>query len=148
MTPAVRRPAPLVLAVLTAVGLVAIAVIHLRIAKNYVDLGSKPFSLGDQFYAQAAGGIALAVGVLLMLVRPLGRLEPLVWASAVGFGIVSLAFLVYSRYHAIPVPGLPGGFQESWDASGAKPAAVAESLTIAFGLAGLAVSRIGQRKVT
>ena len=132
-----RRPVTLTLSVLAAIGLVAIAVIHLRIAKNYVDLGSKPFSLGDQFYAQAAGGIALAVGLLVALVRPLGRIEPLLWLSVVGFGVVSLAFLVFSRYHPIPVPGLKGGFQESWASSGAKPAAWAESLTIALGLGGL-----------
>ncbi len=137
MTATTRRPLPLLLTLLTAAGLVAIAVIHLRIAKNYIDLGSKPLSLGDQFYAQAAGGIALALGLLVALARPLGRWEPLLWVSAVGFGVVSLAFLVYSRYHAIPVPGLPGGFQESWQASGAKAAAVAESLTILLGLGGL-----------
>ena len=136
-----RRPDVTALAVLTAAGLAAIAVIHLLIAKNYVDLGSKPFSLGDQFYVQAAGGLALAVGLVVMLVRPLGRLEMLLWLSALGFGVVSLAFLVYSRYKAIPVPGLPGGFQESWSAPKAVAAAVAESFTILVAGAGLLVTR-------
>ncbi len=112
-----------ILRVLAAAALVGIAVVHLKIAGNYADLGKHPLSLGDQFYAQSVAGIVLAIAVL---VRP----HLLVWLAAAGFAVASLAVLVYSRKHTIPVYGFPGGFQETWDASGAKPAAYFETAAL------------------
>lgn len=123
----------LILRVLAAIALFGVSAIHLDVAGNYSDLGKHPLTLGDQFYAQAAGGIVLA---LALLIKP----HWLVWAGATGFAIVSLAVLVYSRKHSIPIYGVPGGYQESWAAKGAKPAAWFESFALLFSLAGTALS--------
>lgn len=119
-----------VLRVLTAVALVGVAVVHLRIASDYVGLGSRPLSLGDQFYAQSAAALALAVA---LLVRP----HRLVWLATVLFSLASLGALVYSRYKCLPVPGFDGCFQETWEADGAKPALVFEVATLVGSAAAL-----------
>ena len=59
----------------------------------------------------------------------------------------SLAVLVYSRYHALPVYGFPGGFQESWAVRGAKPAAWFESAVIVLSLMGAATCLHRPRRV-
>ena len=124
----------ILLRLLTAAALVGVAVVHLRIAHTYAPLGKHPLSLGDQFYAQAVVGLLLALAVL---VRP----HLLVWAACAAFALGSLAVLVYSRYRALPVYGFPGGFQETWDVSGAKPAAAFESAALLLSLVGTAVQR-------
>src|SRR3954453_12204939 len=118
---------------LTALALVGVAVVHLRIAHSYTPIGKHPLSIGDQFYAQAVLAFLLAAAVL---VRPV----LLGWAATGLFGICSLAVLVYSRYHALPVYGYPGGFQESWAVRGAKPAAWLERAAIVASLLGAAAS--------
>ena len=123
----------LVLRVLTALALVGVAVVHLRIAHSYTAIGTHPLSIGDQFYVQAVLAIALA-GVLLL------RGSAVVWGACALFAAGSLAVLVYSRYHALPVYGFTGGFQESWDVRGAKPAAVAEGLALLLSLVGVATT--------
>lgn len=130
MNPVLRQR---VLPVLTAVALVGIAVVHLKIAGNYKGLGSHPLALSDQFYAQAAGGIVLG---LALIVRP----HALVWLAAVGFAIASLAGLVYSRYKCLPIYGFDGCFQESWGVEGAKPAAYFEVTALVLGAAGAAMT--------
>jgi hypothetical protein len=124
----------IVLRVLTGVALVAVAVVHLRIAHTYESLGKHPLSIGDQFYAQAAGAFVLTAA---LLVKP----HRLVWAASLLFAVGSLAVLVYSRYRSLPVYGFPGGFQEGWGVPGAKPAAAFESLAVVLSLAGLVSSR-------
>jgi hypothetical protein len=111
------------LRVLTAVALVGVAVVHLRIAPDYEGLGRHPLALTDQFYAQSAGALLLAVAVL---VRP----HRLVWLATVGFAVASLGGLVYSRYRCLPVPGFDGCFQETWAVRGAKPALAFEVATL------------------
>lgn len=123
----------LVLRVLAAVGLFGLAAVHLKIAGNYDGLGKDPLALDDQFYAQAAAGIVLGIAVL---VRP----HLLVWLAALGLAVSSLAVLTYSRYKSIPIYGFDGGFQESWDASGAKLAAAFEGLAVLATGAGAALS--------
>jgi hypothetical protein len=119
---------------LTALALVGVAVVHLRIAHSYTSVGDHPLAIGDQFYAQSVIALLLAAAVL---VRPAG----LVWAACALFAIGSLAVLVYSRYHPLPVYGFPGGFQESWDVTGAKPAAAFESAAVVLSLIGAALPR-------
>lgn len=126
-----------ILRVLTGAALVGIAVVHLRIAHNYTGLGDHPLSLGDQFYAQA--GIAFLLTAAL-LVRP----HLLVWLAAAGFAAGSLAVLVYSRYRSIPILGVPGGFQEPWAASGAKPAAWFEAASLVLAMLGASLTRTGK----
>jgi hypothetical protein len=120
----------IVLRLLTGIALIAVAVVHLRIAHTYEPVGKHPLSIGDQFYAQAVIAFVLTAA---LLVRP----RRLVWAASFLFAVGSLAVLVYSRYHALPVYGFSGGFQEGWGVTGAKPAAVFESLAIVLSLAGL-----------
>ncbi|MCW2601352.1 MAG: Membrane protein [Frankiales bacterium] len=127
-----------VLRVLTGAALVGVAVVHLRIAGTYSGLGNHPVSLGDQFYAQAAIAFVLTA---VLLVRP--RL--LVWVAAALFAAGSLAVLVYSRYRTIPIPGVPGGFQESWAAPSAKLAAAFETAALVFALLGAAVTSTRRR---
>jgi len=122
------------LRVLTALALVGIAVVHLRIAHTYTAIGKHPLTIGDQFYVQAVVAIGLA---LVLLVRP----HMLVWAACALFALGSLAVLVYSRYRALPVYGFPGGFQESWDVSGAKLAAGFESAALVLAVVGTAAQR-------
>jgi hypothetical protein len=117
------------LRLLTALALLGVAGVHLAIAGDYVGLGSHPLALSDQFYVQAAAGIALAGAVLW---RP--RL--VVWFAVVGFAVGSLAALLYSRYRCLPIYGFDGCFQETWAARGAKLAAVTESAALVLGLAG------------
>jgi len=121
------------LRVLTAAALIGVAVVHLRIAQDYVGLGTRPVSLGDQFYAQSAAGIGLAV---LLLARP----HRLLWLAAALFSVASLGALVWSRYECLPVPGFDGCFQETWQADGAKPAAALEAAALALSALGLALS--------
>ncbi|MCU1587843.1 MAG: hypothetical protein JWN31_1336 [Frankiales bacterium] len=123
----------LALRVLTALALVGVAVVHLSIAKNYVDVGKHPLALSDQFYVQAASAILIG---LALVIRP----HLLVWLAALGFAFVSLAVLVYSRSHTIPVYGFPPGFQESWDVRGAKPAAYFETAALVLSAVGAALS--------
>ena len=122
-----------VLRVLTAAALVANAVIHLRIAEDYTAVGDRPLSLGDQFYAQSAVAVLLA---LALLVRP----HALVWLAAVGFSAVSLLAVVVSRYTPIPVYGFDGGWQEAWT-DDARRAAAVEAVAIVLALVGLYRSR-------
>lgn len=116
------------LRVLTAIALVGVAVVHLQIAPDYQGLGTHPLALSDQFYAQSAIAILLA---LALLVRPHG----LVWLATAGFAAGSIAVLVYSRYNCLPIPGFDGCFQETWAVQGAQPA-------LAFELAALALSAV------
>lgn len=133
------------LRVLTAVALALVAYAHLDVADVYVEVGDKPFSLGYQFYAQAAGALTLAVAILIPFVRSWGKLDPLVWAAVAGFGVISLVPLVVSRYRPIPVPGLPDGFQESWSVEGAKLSAFAESAVIVLAVVGLLLALRARR---
>ncbi|MFN2537701.1 MAG: hypothetical protein ABR549_06060 [Mycobacteriales bacterium] len=121
------------LRVLTAVALVGVAVVHLRIADGYTAIGTHPLAIGDQFYVQAALAFLLAAAVL---VRP----AALVWAACALFAIGSLAVLVYSRYRPLPVYGFAGGFQESWEVEGAKLAAAFESAAVVLSLLGGALA--------
>ncbi|MCW2543505.1 MAG: Membrane protein [Frankiales bacterium] len=123
----------LALRVLTALALIGVAVVHLDIAGDYVPLGKHPLSLGDQFRAQGVIAILLAIA---LMVKP----HLLVWLAAAGFAAGSLAVLVYSRYKTIPIYGLPGGFTETWEAKGAKPAAYFESAALLLALIGSALS--------
>lgn len=125
--------------VLLALSLAVVAVVHLKISPNYADIGS-PLSLRGQFVLQGIGGLVLAAAVLVPLVRSLGRLDPLVWLASLGYGVVSLGPLVYSRYEPLPIPGFPGGFQESWEVEGAVLSAVSESAVIVLALVGLALT--------
>ena len=125
---------------LTALALLGVAVVHLRIAHSYTPIGKHPLSIGDQFYAQAVLAFLLAAAVL---VRPV----LVVWAATALFGLGSLAVLVYSRYHALPVYGFPGGFQESWAVKGAKPAAWFESAVVVLSLLGAATCLHRPRRV-
>ncbi len=122
-----------ILAVLTAVALVGIAVVHLQIADNYKGLGKHPLALSDQFYAQAAGGFVLA---LALLIRP----HALVWLASLGFAIASLGAIVYSRYKCLPIYGFDGCFQEAWGVEGAKPAAYFEGMAIVTSAIGAALT--------
>ena len=119
---------------LTALALVGVAVVHLRIAHSYTSVGDHPLALSDQFYAQSVIALLLAAA---LLVRPAG----LVWAASVLFALGSLAVLVYSRSHTIPVYGFSGGFQESWDVKGAKLAAAFESAALLLSLIGTVLPR-------
>jgi multisubunit Na+/H+ antiporter MnhC subunit len=119
----------LMLRVLTALALVGVAVVHLDIADGYAELGKHPLSLGDQFYAQSAIAILLAIA---LLVKP----HFVIWFATAGFALGSLAVLVYSRYKTIPIYGFPGGFTETWDAKGAKPAAWFEGAALLLSLVG------------
>jgi hypothetical protein len=123
----------LVLRLLAAAALVGVAVVHLDIAGNYKGLGKHPLALSDQFYAQVVIAFALAAA---LLVKP----HLLVWGAALAFSIGSLAVLVYSRYKALPIYGLDGGFQETWAVKGAKPAAYFEGAAIVLTAAGAALS--------
>jgi hypothetical protein len=123
-----------ILRVLTGAALVGVAVVHLRIAGTYSGLGDHPFSLGDQFKAQAVIAILLTAA---LLVRP----HPVVWLAAAVFAAGSLAVLVYSRYRTIPVPGVPGGFQESWSAPDVKLAAAYEAAALVLSLLGATLTR-------
>ena len=124
-----------VLRALTALALVGIAVVHLRIAHGYTPIGKHPLSIGDQFYVQAVLAFLIAAVVVV-------RGDALAFGASALFALGSLAVLVYSRYHALPVYGFPGGFQETWDVSGAKPAAWFEGAALALSLlgGGIAVS--------
>jgi hypothetical protein len=123
-----------VLRVLTGAALVGVAVVHLRLAGTYDALGDHPFSLGDQFRAQAVIALVLTAA---LLARP----HLLVWLAAALFAAGSLAVLVYSRYRTIPVPGVPGGFQESWSAPDAKLAAGYETAALVLALLGATLTR-------
>lgn len=126
--------------VLLALALAVVAIVHLKISPNYADIGS-PLSLRGQFVLQGIGGLVLAAAVLVPLVRSLGRLDPLVWLASLGYGVVSLGPLVYSRYKPLPIPGFPEpGFQETWEAEGAVLSAVSESAVIVLALVGLALT--------
>lgn len=124
----------LILRLLTAVALAGVAAVHLDIAGTYTSIGKHPLALSDQFYAQSAVAIVLA---LALLVRP----HLLVWLASAGFAAGSLAVLVYSRYKTIPVYGFGPGFSETWDAKGAKLAAGFESAALLLSLIGLGLSR-------
>jgi hypothetical protein len=123
----------LALRVLTALALVGVAVVHLAIAKDYVEIGKHPLALGDQFYVQAASAILIGIA---LIIRP----HLLVWLASLGFAFVSLAVLVYSRKHTIPVYGFPPGFQESWDVRGARPAAWFETAALVLSAIGALLS--------
>jgi hypothetical protein len=138
-----------VLRVLVATALGLVAYFHLDLAGSYTAIGDRPLSLGDQFYAQSAAAIVLAVLVLVPLVRSLGRLDRLLWLGVAGFGVVSLGPLVYSRYNPLPLPlcssdtcqaAFPDGWQESWDAVHAQPTAVVEVVVIVGALVALALT--------
>jgi hypothetical protein len=122
------------LRVLAAAALIGIAVVHLRIAHTYTSVGKHPLAISDQFKAQAVLAFLLAAAVL---VRP----ARLVWAAGALFAIGSLAVLVYSRYHALPVYGFDGGFQESWAAPGAKLAAAFEAAATVLSVGGYLTRR-------
>ena len=124
----------LILRVLTGLALLGVAIVHLDIASTYQEVGKHPLALSDQFYAQSAIALVLAVA---LIVKP----HLLVWLAAVGFGVGSLAVLVYSRYETIPIYGFPPGFQETWMAKGAQQAAVFEGAAIVLALAGAALAR-------
>ena len=111
------------LRILTALGLLGIAVVHLDIASSYAGIGSHPLSLSDQFYAQGAAAIALAVAVVAWPHR-------LVSMAIVGFAVASLAGLIYSRYRCLPLYGFHGCFQETWSVRGAKYALFFEVETL------------------
>lgn len=128
----------LALRVLTAVALLGVVAVHLRIAGNYSGLGRHPLALSDQFYAQAGLAFMLAAALLL---RP----HLLVWLATAAFAAGSLAVLVYSRYRALPVYGFDGHFQESWAVEGAKAAAWWEALSLGLALAGAGLSRARMR---
>lgn len=121
--------------VLTALALIGVAVVHLRIASSYEGLGGHPFALTDQFYAQAVAAFVLA-GALL--VRP----HLLVWLAGTGLAAASLGVLVYSRYRCLPVPGFDGCFQETWATRGAKPAAAFEVAALVLSALGALRSRV------
>jgi hypothetical protein len=123
-----------ILRLVTALSLLGVAVVHLVIAGDYTAIGSRPLSLGDQFYAQSATAVVLAG---LLLVRP----HQLVWLASTGFAAASLAILVYSRYKTIPVPGFPPGFMETWDSRGAKPAAAFEAVALLLSAVGTRQAR-------
>src|SRR4051794_1991159 len=125
---------------LTALALVGVAVVHLRIADSYTPIGKHPLSIGDQFYAQAVLAFLLAAAVLVGPVVGVGAAPALVASG-------SLAVVVPSRYHALPVYGFPGGFQESWGVRGAKPAAWLESAVIVLSLLGAATCLHRPRRV-
>jgi hypothetical protein len=126
-----------VLRALTALALLGIAVVHLDIAKNYTSVGTHPLALSDQFYAQAAMAVVLAIAVV-------GWPRSIVWAGSALFAAGSLAVLVYSRYRTIPIHGFPGGFQETWSAKGAKLAAGFELAALALAGAGSSAN-VGRR---
>jgi len=121
------------LRILTALALIGVAVVHLSIAGDYKGVGKHPLALTDQFYAQSAIAILLALAVI-------AAPRQAVWAASAVFGLGSLAVLVYSRNKALPVYGFPPGFMETWAAKGAKLAAVFEGITIALSFVGLAVT--------
>lgn len=129
-----------VLALLTAVALTGIAVVHLRIADSYGKVGDHPLSIGDQFYAQSGAAILLA---LVLVVRP----RPLAWAVTILFAAGALGVLVYSRYRCLPLNGFDGCFTESWDVEGARQAAWAEAAALGLSVFGWvsAVSAAGSR---
>ena len=119
----------LLLRVLTGVALLVVAGVHIAIAGTYSGIGKHPFALGDQFYIQSVIAVVLTVA---LLVRP----HLLVWLATAGFAAGSLAVLVYSRYKTIPVPGFPPGFMETWDARGAKLAAISEGAALVLSTIG------------
>src|SRR5687768_14832408 len=122
-----------VLRVLAALALALNAAIHLKLADDYTAIGTRPLSLGDQFYAQSAVAIVLA---LALLIRP----HVLVWLATAAFSAVSLAALVVSRYTPIPVPGWDGGWQEAWT-DDARFAATVETVALVVALAGVVRGR-------
>lgn len=137
------------LRVLVAVALGLVAYYHLDLADSYTAIGDRPLSLGDQFYAQSAVAIVLALLVLVPLVRSLGRWDRWLWAAVAAFGVVSLVPLVYSRYNPLPLPlcssetcqaAFPDGWQESWDAIHAQPTAVVETVVVVGALVALALT--------
>ena len=154
------------LRVVGALALLTVAVVHLDKAPDYVGLGTRPLSLSDQFYAQSAAAVLLALGLLALprLVARLGRrgrlgavvVPVVVWGAAAGLAAVSLAALLYSRYRPLPIPGLPGGFQEGWDVPGdlfgvaeygsAVASGVAEAVLLVVALAGLARAVTASRR--
>ena len=105
------------LRVLTAVALIGVAVVHLRIAHNYTSIGTHPLAISDQFYAQAA---------LAFLLSGAGQVSPAarVWGGCALFAIGARAGLGYS------------GFQESWAVEGAKLAAWFEGTALGLSLLG------------
>ena len=127
----------LLLRVLTGAALVGIAVVHLRITDRYREVGDHPFSIGDQFIAQAVLAFLLTIA---LLIRP----HRLVWLACVGFAAGSLAVLVYSRYRSLPVVGLPNGFRESWSVEGAKLAASFEAAALLLSMIGAALTWRGR----
>ena len=124
-----------ILAIVTGLCLVAIAVLHLDIASGYTAFGDRPFSIGDQFYAQAVSGFVLT---LVLIARP----KWYVWAACAGFSALSLGALVYSRKNALPVIGLPGGFMETWSAKHAKASAYYEVAALVLSVLGLVMAKV------
>lgn len=134
----------LVVRAVTVVALGLVAYYHLDLASTYTLIGDRPFSLGDQFYAQSAAAILLAVAVLAPLAVERLRatvLSQLVWLGIALFAVVSLVPLVYSRYNPLPIKGFPGGWQETWDATHAVQTAWVESVLVVVALAGLVLER-------
>ena len=119
--------------ILAALALALNAAVHLKLADDYTAVGSRPLSLGDQFYAQSAVAVVLA---LALLIRP----HVLVWLATAAFSAVSLAALVVSRYTPIPVPGLDGGWQEAWT-DDARFAATVETIALVLALVGVVRGR-------
>lgn len=97
------------LAWVAAACLVVVAVVHVKLAlaDGYTSIGTRPFSLGDQFLAQSAAAVVLAA---LLLLRP----RPLVWWGVAVLSALSILGLLLSRTVGIPLPGLPVPFVESW----------------------------------
>jgi hypothetical protein len=126
---------------LTGAALVGVAVVHLRIAGSYAGLGRHPLALSDQFYAQAAVALVLTAA---LLVRP----HLIVWLTATGFALGSLAVLVYSRYRCLPLYGFDGCFQESWSVQGAKAAAWFEGAALVLALTGAVLALSGLHRRT
>jgi len=120
-----------VLRLLTAVALIADAVVHLRDAFYFDANAGSLITQGELFRVQAGVAIAVAVLVVLWPRWPTWVLAFLVSASAVA------AVVGYTYLNIGPFAGLPGMYEPSWGPPGKLLSAYAEGAGALLSLAGL-----------
>jgi hypothetical protein len=142
MTATATRPAGLRaglvtrgIGLVTAAGLVADAVVHLRLAPDYQLAAPAGIGQGNLFRIEAGAAVLVALWVLVRPSRPSFAAAFLVAASA-------LAAVLLYRYVDVPALGpIPSMYEPSWFPEKTL-SAVAEAVAAVAALVGLARTRV------
>jgi hypothetical protein len=112
------RTSTRLLGVLTAAALVALGLLQLKLANDYVDRGEHPISLDDQRLFMAGLAVVLA---LALIMKP----RPWVWTVTLLLTAAVVGMLVYGHERCWPLSDYDGCFNDSWDVDEAKASVAA-----------------------